>query len=122
MSASSGALELPRGHAPRAWIALGAALFVAIAIFALATMDRSGGPATITQQSVTERLVNAGVIPSQTLQPALAAVEPLYSARDRALMGAVSAGVVPDEVLNTHDFLIKRLANQGLIPREAATS
>jgi hypothetical protein len=47
-------------------------------------------------------------------------VEPLYSSQDRALMAAVASGVVPQEVLESDDFRIKRLVNQGLVPKESA--
>jgi hypothetical protein len=42
----------------------------------------------------------------------------LYSRQDRALMAAVAAGLVPEKALRTERFLIIRLVNQGLIPRE----
>lgn len=49
-------------------------------------------------------------------------MQPVYTARDRALMQAVAHGVVPEETLDTEDFLIKRLINQGLIPRQTIDS
>jgi hypothetical protein len=42
----------------------------------------------------------------------------LYSRRDRALMAAVAAGLVPEEALRSERFLILRLVNPGLIPRQ----
>jgi hypothetical protein len=148
MSARTGTLEIPRGHQPRAWLTVGV-VAVAIAVTAaLVTMDRSGGPTVSTAHrnlwagldlgaleeagytgragaatfgsTLNEQLVNSGVVPREALEPS--AVEPLYSAQDRALMSAVAAGIVPDEVLDDEHFLIRRLANQGLIPREAAGS
>jgi hypothetical protein len=65
-----------------------------------------------------EQLVNAGLVPAETLQPAQVTGRSLYSARDRALMAAVAAGLVPEEAVQSEHFLILRLVNQGLIPRE----
>lgn len=60
--------------------------------------------------------MNAGVLPGETLEPPKA--EPIYSAQDRALMAAVANGLVLEKVLEDDHFLIKRLVNQGLVPRE----
>ena len=68
----------------------------------------------------TKQLVNEGVLPRATLSPQPALVAPLYCPEDRAVMAAVAAGVVPDEVLEGEPFRTKRLINQGLVPREAA--
>ena len=68
----------------------------------------------------TKQLVNEGVLPHATLSPRPAPVAPLYCPEDRAVMAAVAAGVVPDEVLEGEPFRTRRLINQGLVPREAA--
>ena len=68
----------------------------------------------------TKRLVNRGLIPRAAIDPALAPVAPLYTAEERALTDAVARGLIPKETLDTRTFLVKRLINQGLIPREAA--
>jgi hypothetical protein len=68
----------------------------------------------------TKQLVNEGVLPRATLSPGSAPVTPLYCPEERALMAAVAAGVVPDEVLDGEPFRTNRLINQGLVPRAAA--
>jgi hypothetical protein len=68
----------------------------------------------------TKQLVNEGLLPRATLSPGSAPVTPLYCPEERALMAAVAAGVVPDEVLDGEPFRTNRLINQGLVPREAA--
>ena len=64
----------------------------------------------------TKALVNQGLIPAQTLE-AGGYTASLYTREDRALMAAVAAGMVPKEALDSESFRIKRLINQGLIPR-----
>lgn len=125
MSTRTGALEIPRGHRPRAWLAIGAVFVAAtVAIGVLATFQGSDGPATSINDASgyarMEEFVNSGFVPREALQPMRP--EPVYSAQDRALMAAVANGVVPEEALDTEDFLIKRLINQGLIPRQTIDS
>lgn len=125
MSARSGALEVPRGHRPRAWLAIGAVFVTAtIAIGVLATFQGSDGPVTSINDASgyarMEEFVNAGLVPHEALQPMVP--EPVYADQDRALMAAVASGVVPEEALDTEDILIKRLVNQGLIPRQTIDS
>jgi hypothetical protein len=67
-------------------------------------------------------LVNAGVVPRETLQPRQTAIKPLYTTQERALMAAIASGQVPEAALDQKELLIKRLVNQGLIPRQAAGS
>ncbi len=143
MSASQGTLHLPRAHAPRAWLWVGVVVVVVAAAFAAyASLGGSGGqvtgaestatassttmeqlvnagvvPAETLEPSTTEQLVNAGVVPAETLEPR--SVGSLYTAQDRALMAAVASGQVPAETLDGDSFLIKRLVNQGLIPRQS---
>lgn len=69
---------------------------------------------------LTKRLVNRGILPREALEARMAPVAPLHCPEERALMAAVAAGVVPQQALETEELLIKRLANQGLIPRAAA--
>lgn len=150
MSASTGTLEIPRGHGPHAWTAIGAVLIaVAVAIGAWVTFagsddSRSTGrvvtPTRGAELTQIEQLVNAGVVPREALQPQLSQieqlvnaglvpsetlqplVEPLYSMKDLATIAAVEHGLVPPETLDTDHFLILRFINQGLIPREAANA
>jgi len=68
----------------------------------------------------TKQLVNEGLVPSEALAPRSAPVEPLYTARERAIMAAVATGQIPRQVLDGEPFRTKRLINQGLIPRAAA--
>ncbi len=150
MSASTGTLEIPRGHRPHAWLAIGAVLVaVTMAVGAAVTFVRSddsrsgGGAVTVTrggELTQIEQLVNAGVVPREALQPQLSEieqlvnaglvpretlqplVEPLYSVKDLATMAAVARGLIPAETLDQDHFLILRLINKGLIPREAANA
>jgi hypothetical protein len=68
----------------------------------------------------TKLLVSQGILPRETLESRPARVAPLYCPEERAVMAAVAAGVLPKEVLESDAFLIKRLINQGLIPRQSA--
>jgi hypothetical protein len=142
MSANQGTLSLPQAHAPRVWlwagivvVAIGLA-FTAYARFGASGEKVSGAestasastttmeqlvnaglvPAATLQPSALERLVNAGLVPAETLEPK--SVGSLYTAQDRALMAAVASGQVPAEVLESDSFVIKRLINQGLVPRQ----
>jgi hypothetical protein len=65
-------------------------------------------------------LVNQGLVPRAALEPRSVVIAPLYSAQERAVMAAVTAGVIPQEALDGEPFLTKRLINQGLVPRQAA--
>jgi hypothetical protein len=128
MSASTGALEVPRGRQSRVWLAVGAiAVATAIGVAALLVSAGSDGStgtnvgaaqqtAEGSPPTLVERLVNAGLLPRETLEPSKA--EPIYSAQDRALMAAIANGLVPEKVLENDHFLIRRLVNQGLIPGE----
>ena len=125
MSASTGALEIPRRRQPRAWLAVGAivvvitigvaALLAAAGSDGLGTSGRAVPDATAgSELTLIEQLVNEGLVPKETLEPLKG--DPTYSAQDRALIAAVAIGQVPEEVLESNYFLIRRLVNQGLIP------
>ena len=142
MSASQGTLNLPRAHSPRVWLWVGivaiavAVGFVAYARLGTATDQATQGASTATagnttmeqlvnaglvpaealESSTMEQLVNAGIVPAETLEPER--VGSLYTAQDRELMAAVASGQVPAETLDGDSFLIKRLINQGLVPRQ----
>jgi hypothetical protein len=79
-------------------------------------------PASVLDQEPfrTKQLVNEGVLPPETLESQLVSVPPLYCREERALMAAVAAGVVPEEVLEGEPFRTKRLIGHGLIPRQTA--
>jgi hypothetical protein len=49
-----------------------------------------------------------------------AEVESLYTPEELRLLEAVRSGQVPAETIDTDAFRLKKLANEGLIPREAA--
>ncbi|HEX6231410.1 MAG TPA: hypothetical protein VF029_06825 [Actinomycetota bacterium] len=68
----------------------------------------------------TKALVNQGIVPREVLELGIPLARPLYCPAERALMEAVAAGVVPEPALDDEDLLIKRLINQGLVPRAAA--
>lgn len=46
----------------------------------------------------------------------------LYTPQEQTVLHMVAAGVLPQETLEGGIYRIKSLANQGLIPREAADS
>jgi hypothetical protein len=73
-----------------------------------------------TDPFIIKRLVNEGFVPRETVQSSPAPRTSLYSEQERALMNAVAGGQVPEEALDGDSFLIKRLIDQGQIPREAA--
>jgi hypothetical protein len=47
-------------------------------------------------------------------------VSSLYTPAEKATMAAVAGGLVPRQVLESENFLLKKFINQGLIPRQAA--
>lgn len=70
----------------------------------------------------TKQLVAEGVLPQATLETRPAPVtSPLWCPEERAVIAAVAAGVIPKQVLEGEPFRTKRLINQGLIPRGAAS-
>jgi hypothetical protein len=73
-----------------------------------------------TDPFIIKRLVNEGFVPRETVQSSPAPRTSLYSEQERALMNAVAGGQVPEEALDSDSFLIKRLIDQGQIPRGAA--
>jgi hypothetical protein len=78
--------------------------------------SRSDGTETTNRTGFSERRLTPARPPAIRRDPRRS----IYSERDRALMAAVAAGLVPEEALETDHFLILSLVNQGLIPREAA--
>lgn len=69
----------------------------------------------------TERLVNQGQIPAQTLESYGSPIEPLFSADERLMIELAQTGQIPMEAVDWGDVQLKKLVNQGLIPREALT-
>jgi hypothetical protein len=97
-----------RGHAPDApdvHRARRAAVMVMIAVLTLAVVV---GLATV--------LLAPTAGPSNPTPE----VESLYTPEELRLLEAVRSGQVPSETIDTDTFRLKRLANEGLIPREAA--
>ncbi len=68
----------------------------------------------------TKALVNQGLIPRGAVEAGIPLAGPLYCPEERALMRAVAAGLVPEEALDYERLSVKRLVNQGLVPRAAA--
>jgi hypothetical protein len=68
----------------------------------------------------TKRLVAQGVIPRETLVTGVPIEPTLSCPEERAVMKAVSAGLIPAEVLDGEPFRTRRLIAQGLIPWQAA--
>ena len=71
------------------------------------------------QPFLTKELVNQGLVPRETVRFGVTVPLPLYCPEDRAVIHAVATGQVPDAGLENRTLLIKRLANQGLVPRAA---
>lgn len=65
-----------------------------------------------------ERAVSGGQVPAAALQSS-STVAPLYSPTDTKLIESVRRGHVPADVLDSRTLLLKRLANDGKIPRAA---
>lgn len=67
----------------------------------------------------TEQLVNQGLIPAQTLQPYVAPVVPLFSEHETLMIELARSGQIPVQAVDWEDVEMKKLVNEGLIPREA---
>jgi DNA-binding transcriptional regulator YdaS (Cro superfamily) len=67
----------------------------------------------------TEQLVNEGLIPAQTLEPRSSAVEPLFSAEERLMIELARTGQIPREAVDWGEVQLKKMVNEGMIPREA---
>ena len=66
-----------------------------------------------------ERAVRSGQVPVAALN-SIRPVAPLYSPTETKLIESVRSGHVPADVLDSRALLLKRLANEGKIPRAAA--
>jgi hypothetical protein len=127
MSATAGTLRVPHRHQSRAWLGIGAiVVFVAVTAAALVTFGGSeDATSTATRPSLwagldvdaLEDLGYTGRAGASTVER----IDPLFTEADRALMAAVAGGVVPPQALESEGFVMKRLVNQGLIPRESIT-
>ena len=67
----------------------------------------------------TEALINQGQIPAQTLEPYRTPVEPLFSEAELVMIELAESGQIPREAVDWGDVELKKLVNQGLIPRQA---
>jgi len=67
----------------------------------------------------TEQLVNQGRIPAQTLEPYRTPVEPLFSETELVMIELAKSGQIPREAVDWGEVELKKLVNQGLIPRQA---
>ena len=67
----------------------------------------------------TEQLVNQGLIPAQTLQPYVAPTEPLFSESELLTMELARSGQIPMQAVDWEEVEMKKLVNEGFIPREA---
>lgn len=68
---------------------------------------------------MTERMVNQGLVPAQALEPYAPPVEPLYTAQELSTLELAESGQIPMESVDWDEVALKRLVNQGLIPRQA---
>jgi hypothetical protein len=87
-----------------------------LTVFVMSGGEETG--TTVRFGGSSQQRTNPSPAPDSAGRPAQGEGGSLSSRRDRALMAAVAAGLVPEEALETERFLIIRLVNQGLIPRE----
>jgi hypothetical protein len=128
----SQAPDVPRRKGgPMLWVAAAVALLavvVGIGIVVLSTGE-TGTPEPAVEAATGEELVcqlaARGQLPpeacptaSGVLQPAA----PIYTDSELETMRLVDEGRLPEAALESQSWLIKRLANEGQIPREAATA
>lgn len=113
---------------PMVWgvaLVLLAVLGGVIGVAVLSTGD-AGTPETaveaLTHDERICQLATQGRVPLEACStaPTRQPTQPLYTTTELEMMRLVDAGRLPEETLNTQTFLIKRLANEGQIPREAA--
>lgn len=71
------------------------------------------------ERLATENLVNQGLLPEAALRGYIAPSAPIFTPEDLALIHAAQTGVIPMEAVDWDDVALKRLVNQGLIPRAA---
>jgi len=67
----------------------------------------------------TEQLVNQGLVPAQTLELYRPPVEPLFTKSELLMIELAESGQIPMPAVDWEEVQLKRLVNQGLIPREA---
>ena len=67
-----------------------------------------------------ERLVNRGLIPPGALVPATTSAASLFSPDERISIDLANRGLIPRQSVDWNAVELKRLANRGLIPVEAA--
>ena len=68
----------------------------------------------------TKRLVAKGVIPRETLVAGVPVGPTLHCPKERVVMQAVRAGIIPAEALDGEPYRTNKLIAQGLIPWQAA--
>lgn len=66
----------------------------------------------------TEQLVNQGQIPAQTLEPYRTPVQPLFSEAELVMIELAESGQIPREAVDWSEVELKKLVDQGLIPRQ----
>ena len=71
------------------------------------------------RQLKTEELVNQGLIPAQTLEPYIAAAEPLFSESELLTMEFARSRQIPVQAVDWQAVEMKKLVNEGFIPRQA---
>ncbi len=67
----------------------------------------------------TERMVEQGLVPAEALEPAVSPVAPLFSPDELLTIELANTGQIPTEAVDWSGVALKKLVNQGLIPREA---
>lgn len=67
----------------------------------------------------TEQLVNQGLVPAETLEANRSPVEPLFSESELLMIELAESGQIPMQAVDWGKVELKKLVNQGLIPRDA---
>jgi hypothetical protein len=71
------------------------------------------------RQLKTEELANQGLIPAQTLEPYIAPSESLFSESELLTMELAQSGQIPMQAVDWKAVEMKKLVNEGFIPRQA---
>ncbi len=67
----------------------------------------------------TERLVEQGLVPGEALEPASGPTDPLYTPDELLMIDLANTGQIPMEAVDWDEVALKKLVNQGLLPRAA---
>ncbi len=113
---------------PMVWGVASVLLAVLGAVIAVAVVPTgdTGTPETMAQALTNDericQLANQGRVPLEACSAATTQqpTQPLYTTTELEMIRLVEGGRLPEGTLDNQTFLIKRLANEGEIPRDAA--